>query len=154
MPERTPGESSHATAASGEKPRQAVLLIHGIGEQRPMDTLRDFVAAFLKHGTYHSKPDTLSDSFELRRLKLRKLVSERPDEKSVNADWPETDFYEYYWAHQMYGTTVSHVTSWLLRIMGRGLPAVFSRTCEYHRRLKWLVPLITSIRRAGWSPTS
>ena len=27
-------------------PRQAVVLIHGIGEQRPMETLRDFVGAF------------------------------------------------------------------------------------------------------------
>ena len=31
-------------------PRQAVVLIHGIGEQRPMETLRDFVAALLPEG--------------------------------------------------------------------------------------------------------
>ena len=125
---------------TGNPPRQAVVLIHGIGEQRPMDTLRSFVAAFLSTGTYHSKPDTLSDSYELRRLKLRKCVSDDPS-KSCNTDWPETDFYEYYWAHQMYGTTVSHITSWLWSLMVHGLAAIRSTRPEYHPRLKWLVPL-------------
>ena len=78
--------------ASAPGPRQAVVLIHGIGEQRPMETLRAFVKAFLKDGTYHSKPDTLSASFELRRLKLRRIDSDDPAAR-VNDDWPETDFY-------------------------------------------------------------
>jgi len=39
--------------------RQAVVLIHGIGEQRPMDTLRSFVSG-LGFKTYHSRPDRLS----------------------------------------------------------------------------------------------
>jgi pimeloyl-ACP methyl ester carboxylesterase len=119
-----------------------VLLIHGIGEQRPMDTLRGFVDAFLEQGTYHSKPDTLSDSYELRRLKLRKVVPKNLDEKGVNPDWPETDFYEYYWAHQMYGTTLSHVGRWLWRVMWIGLRDRASCPPEYNPRLKWLVPLV------------
>ena len=49
------------------------------------------MSAFLKDGTYHSKPDMLSDTYELRRLKLRKLVSNDPA-KSTNPDWPETRF--------------------------------------------------------------
>ena len=49
------------------KSRQAVLLIHGIGEQRPMSTLRSFVAALVGN-SFRSKPDDLSKSFELRRL--------------------------------------------------------------------------------------
>lgn len=91
-------------------PRQAVVLIHGIGEQRPMATLRAFVEWLLpahdKNRDYYSKPDQISDSFELRRIKLKRLK-----------DWPETDFYEYYWAHQMHGTTVSHVVRWLGRVL-------------------------------------
>jgi hypothetical protein len=113
------------SSEKAQRPRQAVVLIHGIGEQRPMETLRAFVSAFLEDGTYHSKPDMLSDTDEMRRLKLRKFVADDPA-KSTNPDWPETDFYEYYWAHQMYGTTISHVVSWLRRIMFRGIGILWS----------------------------
>ena len=108
-----------------------------------MGTLRAFVAAFLKDGTYHSKPDTLSDSYELRRLKLRRIIPKDPGAESLNSDWPETDFYEYYWAYQMYGTTLSHVTNWLWRIMWRGLSTLASRRPEYHPRLT----IVTSLMR-------
>ena len=64
------------------RPRQAVVLIHGIGEQRPMATLRGFVHALLPKGEYYSKPDDISDSFERRRLKLRRRAE---DEESVKA---------------------------------------------------------------------
>ena len=58
--------------------KQAVLLIHGIGEQRPMDTLRGFVRTMwmtdasvqhphAKPGVF-SKPDDVSGNYELRRL--------------------------------------------------------------------------------------
>jgi hypothetical protein len=100
---------------------QAVLLIHGIGEQRPMDTLRSFVDAVWKtdtelhnkdnpHGRDNvwSKPDTVSESFELRRLTTPK-----------NANGIETDFYEFYWAHLMEGTTYGHVVAWAKALLWR-----------------------------------
>ena len=76
--------------------KQAVLLIHGIGEQRPMDNLRDFVTTvwasdnkvhhrFAKPRVF-SKPDEISGSFELRRL------TTTSDRNGVL-----TDFYEFYW---------------------------------------------------------
>jgi hypothetical protein len=123
-------------------PRQAIVLIHGIGEQRPMETLRGFVKAFLEDGTYHSKPDPGSDSFELRRFKLRRWKSRDHPERSVNTGWPQTDFYEYYWAHQMYGTTIAHVLNWAWIVMRHGLKAVRSNDERYHKRLRWLVPLV------------
>jgi hypothetical protein len=84
--------------------RQAVVLIHGIGEQRPMSTVRGFVKAVLGEGTpgepsYWSKPDRMSQSFELRRLRSRGRSS--------------TDFYEYYWAYNLYGTKLRDVLAWL-----------------------------------------
>src|SRR4051812_4424535 len=65
--------------------RQAVILIHGVGEQRPMETLRSFVDSTLdspphqatpptqqkRAGTmpkFYSRPDFLADNLELRRL--------------------------------------------------------------------------------------
>ena len=147
-------------------PRQAVVLIHGIGEQRPMDTLRAFVAALLpedkQHANsvssgqaetqdqqkYYSKPDTLGDSYELRRLKLRRVDVGKNAPENVNADWPETDFYEYYWAHQMYGTTVSHVVGWLIRTLARGWRLIKTPTKDDERVRKlsvvmWAVTIVT-----------
>ena len=62
------------------KPKTAVVLIHGIGEQRPMDTLWGFVRAAwthdaeLVHATRNevwSKPELVTGSFELRRITTR-----------------------------------------------------------------------------------
>jgi hypothetical protein len=99
-----------------KRKKQAVLLIHGIGEQRPMDTLRGFVKAvwekdekvhskITKHGTW-SIPDSISGNYELRCLTT-----------SQNKNGVLTDFYEYYWAHLMEGNKISHVTAWLKRIL-------------------------------------
>lgn len=90
--------------------KQAVVLIHGIGEQRPMDTIRGFVDALLPINPrfnlkFWSKPDTLLDSFELRRLR--------------GAMEPPTDFFEFYWAYQAEGTRLMHVWQWTKRLMIR-----------------------------------
>ncbi|OQY97765.1 MAG: hypothetical protein B6D35_14115 [Candidatus Brocadia sp. UTAMX2] len=93
------------------EPKQAVVLIHGIGEQVPMDTLRGFVEAVWvtdsslrwpnKPAQAWSKPDAISGNFELRRLTT-----------ADNRDKKRTDFFEFYWAHLMEGTTLSHVGAW------------------------------------------
>jgi hypothetical protein len=91
--------------------KQAVVLIHGIGEQVPMDTLRGFVDAvwttdtdshhaFLKAQSW-GKPDVASGNYELRRITTTKNREDR-----------RTDFFEFYWAHLMEGTTLSHVGAW------------------------------------------
>ena len=91
--------------------KQAVLLIHGVGEQKPMQTLRGFVdAVWTRHTEIHhdyagsgiwSKPYNLSSSFELRRLAT-------PQNKAGI----ETHFFELYWAHLMEGTSYGHLLSW------------------------------------------
>jgi hypothetical protein len=105
--------------------KQAVLLIHGIGEQRPMDTLRGFVDAvwttdrevhskFGKLGVF-SKPDTVSGSFELRRLTT-----------TQNRNEVRTDFFEFYWAHLMEGTSARDVLAWAKCLLIRS-PATVPR---------------------------
>jgi len=133
------------------------VIIHGIGEQRPMATLRSFVGALLDrfdgHGRprnrpgdrYYSKPDQISDSYELRRIKLR-----RAGAAPRRFDWPETDFYEYYWAHQMYGTTASHVLRWLLVTLWRSIPFIGHAGTDFPRLRRlalaaWLVTILTLI---------
>jgi len=98
--------------------RQAVVLIHGIGEQRPMSTVRGFVESVLKAAggrprSVFSKPDRMSETFELRRL-----VAEQTRTR------PTTDFYEYYWAYQMQGTKLRHLWPWLRTILLRSPRAV------------------------------
>lgn len=93
--------------------RQAVVVIHGIGEQRPMSTLREFVAHVVPaseetRSRIFSKPDRMSESFELRRLSVEKSRSR-----------PTTDFYEYYWAHHMEGTQLRHLWPWFRAILLR-----------------------------------
>ena len=98
---------------------QAVLIIHGIGEQRPLDTLRSFVHAVwtsdtrlhkdhAQGGSFWSKPYTLSQDFELRRLTT-----------AQNKAGLKTDFYEFYWAHLLQGTKLSHLWSWMLSLLWR-----------------------------------
>ena len=120
--------------------KQAVLLIHGIGEQRPMDTLRGFVDTVWtsdasqqrQHGPdaagLWSKPYPLSENFELRRLT-----------SATNRAGIKTDYFEFYWAHLMQGTKVSHVVSWTWGLLVRD-----PRTVPQHLRLAYgcLVALV------------
>jgi hypothetical protein len=127
--------------AAPAQPRQAVVFIHGIGEQRPMETLRRFVQALLPGGAYYSKPDEISDSYELRRLKLRRRPADDPEVE----DWPDTDFYEYYWAHEMYGTLISHIVSWGWLVMKRGWTARRESIDQLQPRLSSLVYMVWAI---------
>ena len=90
--------------------KQAIVLIHGIGEQKPMGTLRRFVTAVLGvkpngQDSFWSKPDRMSELFELRCLSSIGRTS--------------AHFYEYYWAYNVEGTTVRHVLSWLWTLVRR-----------------------------------
>lgn len=90
------------------KGKQAVVVIHGIGEQRPLETLRSFVKAVFPElkGKYRSKPDRMAESFELRCLQAPSSSSQ-----------PITDFYEYYWAHHMRDSKLSGVFMWLWSLL-------------------------------------
>jgi hypothetical protein len=94
--------------------KQAVIVIHGIGDQRPMETLRSFIGAVLGKSdkphlpVYWSKPDDFSDSFELRRYSA-------PGRR----DRPRTDFFEFYWQHLMQGNKLSHLWRWVLSLLFR-----------------------------------
>ncbi len=95
--------------------RQAVVVIHGVGEQRPMDTLRSFVDAVLvdeqKTGyKYYNKPDAMNELLEMRCLQA-------PFSRQTSR--PLTDFYEYYWAHHVEGSKYAQVIFWLWELMMR-----------------------------------
>jgi len=93
------------------QPRQAVIIIHGIGEQRPGRTLRDFVKAGVigpDKATRWVKPDRDSGLFDLRRVTYQ-----------AGPVTPRTDVFELYWAHIIRDTTLAQVSAWIRRLMMR-----------------------------------
>ena len=112
--------------------RQAVVVIHGIGEERPMQTVRSFVDAMVttENDTkqkFWTRPDRMSDSFELRRLTA----------PGGGANWPLTDYFEYYWAANMRDTTWPEVLSWLGTLL-------FTSGGKIPQRIRW-------VWRASWA---
>lgn len=117
-----------------EANRQALVIIHGIGNQRPMETLRPFVDAVLgidpskeDNPQYYSKPDSLSGLFELRRLQSR-------DSR------PRTDYFELYWQHLMPTATWRKMFAWLKLLLTRRVDDVPPALRGFWR-LSWVLAL-------------
>src|SRR6185312_1414649 len=80
--------------------RQAVVIIHGMGEQRPNATLRGFMQCLVDQITLetgrkpvvYEKPDKVSATYETRSKTLL---------KDDAAGRPTTHLYEFYWAYHM-----------------------------------------------------
>lgn len=105
-PSTSPGPSCSYGESMTSK--QAIIVIHGIGEQVPMDTLRSVVDG-LGFQNYRSRPDRLSGDTELRRLVV-------PPQKKAR---PRTDFYELYWAHHMHQGRIRGTFFWAFKLFFR-----------------------------------
>jgi hypothetical protein len=119
--------------------RQAVVIIHGIGEQLPMSTLRRFVAAVIEGSQpdglrFYSKPDRISDTLELRRLTANKEYTGKNP----------TDFYELYWQHLMTGTTFAHIQAWLWILLLRR-PGSVPRRLQPVWWLMWALIILAGV---------
>ena len=103
--------------------RQAVVIVHGMGEQRPLGTLNRFIKAALtprtdKGKTFYSQPDRVTDSFESRRYIAPRYA---PDDVEVHA---QTEFYEYHWAHLMQGNKLGDLWPTFRRMLFRWVTRV------------------------------
>lgn len=124
------------------------MVIHGMGEQKPMQTLRGFVEtvwqsdAALFQGLQKpddhelwdtwTKPDKLSGSAELRRITTaRARDPDRPGEKGKR-----TDFFELHWADLTADSTWGDFASWFKDLLWRR-----PWQCEVPKRvlLLWLL---------------
>jgi hypothetical protein len=100
------------------KPKQAVIIIHGIGEQRPMETLRAFVLGVLGSETdqdgkplFYSKPDLNAEGYELCRY------------RAFDAEH-DSDFIEFYWQNLMPIGSGAFLFTWLWSLMSRPAKAM------------------------------
>jgi hypothetical protein len=100
--------------------KTAFLIIHGIGEQNPFETLDLFATTFLK---------VLNGKNSGSEIKIKHLLKPRTVNNEIK--WVENyislvkedrpgcpiDFYEYYWAHKMEGKiTFPEIVDWLIKI--------------------------------------
>lgn len=124
-----------------ESPRQAVILIHGIGEQQPGEILNAFITSGVLGRTNWGawiKPDSHSDLLDLRMATL-----------SGNKERPTTDVYEVYWAHLIRDTTLMEVAAWVRRLLLRR-PV---RVRRIKQKWKWdrlIPPSLTPIWILTW----
>jgi hypothetical protein len=135
-------------AAAPHADMQAVVVIHGMGEQIPMDTIKDFVDAVWQKDdviTAHklpyptevwSKPDARTGSLELRRITTRESIVSPPEFPAG----VRTDFYELYWADLTTGATWDSLKAWVSGLLFRPLSRVPPGV-----RLAWLVLWLGSL---------
>jgi hypothetical protein len=107
--------------------RQAVILVHGMGEQIPMDTIKGFVSTLWQNAPASqpsandiwSKPDTRTGSLELRRITTRKSKTSSQFTQGVRSD-----FFELYWADLTAGSTWDQFVGWIRYLLIRPLDKV------------------------------
>ena len=126
--------------------RQALIVVHGIGEQRPGQTLRRFVSAVFpdtERDVRFTKPDYVSPLFDMRIVTVPGRWSEQR---------PTTDVYELDWAHLIRDTTVGQVYGWAIRLLlapSRNLPRTLIRHVWAVR-----ITLVAVLAAAGWLAAS
>ncbi len=115
---------------SGKSPvitKQAVVIIHGMGEQRPMETLRSFVETVYQRDLSLTKKKHQHDDPDLGHVNRVWIVPDRATgtvelrrittpETKTNV---RTDFFEFYWADIMQGTPLELITAWIKGLLLR-----------------------------------
>lgn len=96
--------------------RQAVVVVHGMGEQLPLDTLCAFINTALRpdeqgRRRYYSRPESVTGSFESRRF-----LAPRSSPSGVEQH-AQTDFFEYHWADKMQGNRLDDLWPTFRRIL-------------------------------------
>lgn len=134
-----------------KKLKQAVLLVHGMGEQMPMETLRGFVQTMwvedrslgrTSPNKVWFRSDERNDSNELWR------ITTGPIKKGAGTSRQRVDFYEFYWADLTAATTLDQLKDWFSFLLMRRWGQVPERV-----RSAWLIlwgATVVTAFFAGW----
>jgi hypothetical protein len=131
--------------------RTAVVMVHGMGEQTPLETLDRFVKTALPRidgeRRYLSRPEKITDSYEARRYLANRQPLKRTDppedpcDDSADLVYGQTEFFEYHWSYQMQGNRLGDLVPLLFRMLLR-TPATVPRGLKWIWRLIWLLILL------------
>jgi len=103
--------------------RTAVVMVHGMGEQVPLETVNQFVKTALPRTgepptrQYFSRPDVVSGSYEARKMAAYAQPVEPTAEHPRVHD--RFDFYEYHWSYKMTGNRLGDFLPTLWRLLWR-----------------------------------
>jgi hypothetical protein len=126
------------------KTKQAVIVVHGMGEQRPMETLRGFVSGLLSPDVTPEPSEKPSMRGMLKKAADNLAPPQRPDEDeenywivpdartgsselsrirckpmAVGVGTLETDFYELYYSDLLTGNTMQQLGTWFRGLLLR-----------------------------------
>ncbi len=130
-----------AAPVKAERRKQAVVVVHGMGEQRPMETLRVLAETLADKRGVFIIPDQATGSAELARIRV-----------TGSGEEPNTDFYELYYADLLGGGSFAQLRGWVAGLMLRWphqVPKEVWRIWIFLwavvlGTLVWLGPLLTS----------
>lgn len=157
--------ASSAADPGAPRHRQAVVIVHGMGEQHPMETLVSFVDTALRadYRRYYSRPESVTGSYESRRFLVPRIIEDAstagasPDaarrlRKQAREILPQTELFEYHWADKMQGNRIDDLWPTLRRMLliapsrvPQGLTVVWA--------VAWLV-ILALAWMFGWGPWS
>lgn len=137
--------TSRAGQPAPQPTRVAVVVVHGMGEQRPMETLRGLATSYASAASPADGPRRRSWSVPDRydcTFELHGFVVEGGD------GHPQVDLYEGYWAAGMQGTKLAHVGRWARQVLVR-LPSGISHRVQW---LWWtlLASALTTLAAVVW----
>lgn len=108
--------------------KQAVVVIHGMGEQRPMETLRQFVDTVWNgddelNNKEPSKKTWVTPDVGVGNTELMRITTDfhechlcKDDDENAKA---RTDFFEFYWADIFANSQLSMLTPWVRALLFR-----------------------------------
>lgn len=160
-----PQEELRLSKAGKVRRRQAVVVVHGMGEQLPMETLVHFVDTALpadrRH--YYSRPESVTGSYESRRFLVPRVTDVRrpgptdapvlPIEHSRAEELvPQTELFEYHWADKMQGNRLDDLLPLLRRMLLRS-PSRVPHGLKVVWGIAWLL-VLALVWTLIWGPWS
>lgn len=122
--------------ATVDKLRTAIVVVHGMGEQLPLETLNRFVRTALPRvdgeRRYFSRPERVTDSYEARRHLSYRQPFTGPQVHG------QVEFFEYHWSYLMTGNKLGDLLPTLRRLLVRRP----SRVPYGLRKVWWLAWLV------------
>ncbi len=102
-----------STNNNAERTKTAIVVIHGMGNQYPMETITDFVDNLFKIEKKDDKDDNETKIYSASE----RITGSFDQRKLIILNNVQYDCYEYYWAHLIKEPSVSDTISWMYNLI-------------------------------------